>query len=624
MPDVYVGGKRIRLDPTRSIGKGGEADVYDIGGSRAIKLFKPPDHPDYEGEPHEQKAAAARIAEHQVKLREFPRQVPAHVITPQELATNQSGNRVLGYTMHLVSGAEVLMRYGERAFREAGIPNETVVVVFRDLHATVMGLHLVKVVIGDFNDLNVLVRGNEAYLIDADSAQFGRFKCSMFMARFVDPLLCDSKATSLQLVKPHTETSDWYAFMVMLMQSFLYVDPYGGIYRPRDQKQRIPHGARPLHRITVFHPEVGYPKPAIHYKVLPDDLLELFHRTFEKDQRGEFPVAILNNMRWTTCIACATEHARAVCPSCAQAAPAAVKEVTRVRGKVTSTRIFRTDSGLILFATVQNGNPLWVYHENGEFRREDHGVVRHGPRNPQMRFRIRGNETLIGEPGTFGIFRLGASEQKQVVDNFGLLPVFDANESHRYWLYGGQLFKDGQLAPEIIGNVLQNQTLFWAGPKFGFGFYRAGTMSVAFVFDAKFRGINDQVKLPPFRGQLIDATCVFGSNRCWLFMSSRIGGKTMNQCYVIKSDGTLEATTEAEAGDGSWLSSIRGSCAAGNFLLAVTDDGLVRVEPSGSTIAVTKEFPDTEPFVDTGCTLYPGASGLYVVDRQEIRLLKIA
>ena len=144
--------------------------------------------------------------------------------------------------------------------------------IFKDLHGTVMGIHGKQVVIGDFNDLNVLVKGTEAYMVDADSFQFGRFPCRVFTARFVDPLLCDPKSHSPMLVKPHNSESDWYAYAVMLMQCLLYVDPYGGVYIPKDRAKKIPHPQRPLKRVTIFNPEVRYPKPAVHYNVLPDDL----------------------------------------------------------------------------------------------------------------------------------------------------------------------------------------------------------------------------------------------------------------------------------------------------------------------------------------------------------------
>ena len=68
--EVYVRGKRVRLDPASSIGQGGEADVYDIGSGLALKLFKPPDHPDFAADPLAQQAAADRLQEHQQKLRD--------------------------------------------------------------------------------------------------------------------------------------------------------------------------------------------------------------------------------------------------------------------------------------------------------------------------------------------------------------------------------------------------------------------------------------------------------------------------------------------------------------------------------------------------------------------------
>ena len=55
----------------------------------------------------------------------------------------------------------------------------------------------------------------------------------------------------------------------MLMQCLLFVGPYGGVYRPKDPAHRV-REARPVHRMTIFHPEVQYPKPAIPYGTLPE------------------------------------------------------------------------------------------------------------------------------------------------------------------------------------------------------------------------------------------------------------------------------------------------------------------------------------------------------------------
>jgi len=200
--------------------------------------------------------------------------------------------------------------------------------------------------------------------------------------------------------------------------------------------------------------------------------------------------------------------------------------------------------------------------------------------------------------------------------------MFGANAERYYWVQMGRLLRDAPIAPKHIGNVLANQTLFWVGSAFGFGFYRAGNLSVAFVFDAEQPGINDSVKLPPLRGQLVDSTCFFTRDYCWFLVAMQEKGKTINRCIVVEFDGSVKATAKAEAGDGSWLSRLRGKCAVGNFLFAATDSGIIRVELDGDSIVKTGEFPDTEPFVSSGSHLFPG-EGIYVVDRNEIRLVQI-
>ncbi|MBP9798019.1 hypothetical protein KBC70_02630, partial [Candidatus Woesebacteria bacterium] len=59
-------------------------------------------------------------------------------------------------------------------------------------------------------------------------------------------------------------------------------------------------------------------------------------------------------------------------------------------------------------------------------------------------------------------------------------------------------------------------------------------------------------------------------------------------------------------------------CAVGPFLLAATDDGLVRVEVDGKDLVVTKEFLDTKGFVHSGNHIVPGKGGLYAIGANEI------
>lgn len=392
MTTVYLDGKRHQLPAAKIIGGGGEADIYELDHGRVLKLYKQPSDPAYAMDDNARVGAQLRLDECQTKLPAFPAHVPPEVVAPLGLAYNRAhGGLVVGYTMPYISGAETLLMYGDRRYRESsGVDGNHVVAVFRQLHRVVGQLHRQRVVIGDFNDLNVLVQPDGTlHVVDADSMQYGSFLCRAFTARFADPLHCP--ADQLMPNRPHDAGSDWYAYAIMLMQSLLYVGPYGGVHRPK-VGPRLQHDARVLRRLTVFGSDVIYPKPALPYGVLPDELLEQFRRIYEQDQRGEFPLPLLEAMRWTTCTNCQLAHARGHCPQCAR--PGAVREAVVVRGTVTATRVFRTH-GRILYAAWQGGALRYLYHEADAFRRETGAVVAPGSLDPEVRYRLCGDVTLM-------------------------------------------------------------------------------------------------------------------------------------------------------------------------------------------------------------------------------------
>ena len=184
--------------------------------------------------------------------------------------------------------------------------------------------------------------------------------------------------------------------------------------------------------------------------------------------------------------------------------------------------------------------------------------------------------------------------------------------------------RDGQFGPERIGDVLDGQTLFWTGPAFGFGFYKAGHMRVSFIFDVKNKGINDSLKMPNVKGQMIDATCVFTKDLAWVYIAYQSGGETLHQCTLVKQTGEIVATEEARSADNRWISSVRFGCAAGNFLFVPTDEGIIRIEPNTGKLIEGKIFPDTEPFVNSNDHLHVLSDGIYVVSNKEITKIKIA
>ena len=77
----------------------------------------------------------------------------------------------------------------------------------------------------------------------------------------------------------------------MVIEDLRKEGPFGGVYLPKDPKRRIPEPLRPLQRVTVFDAEVRYPRPAIPYRALPDDLLHALSGIFARDVRAPIPLA---------------------------------------------------------------------------------------------------------------------------------------------------------------------------------------------------------------------------------------------------------------------------------------------------------------------------------------------
>jgi hypothetical protein len=624
--DVYLGNTKLKLNPADSIAKGGEADIFKLPNNpnMVLKLFKQPDHPDLAGMPNEQTAAKFRLQEHQTKLLAIPKGLPDNIVTPVEIAyitQKSSGRAVAGYSMPFVDGANTLLSYSDMNFKKA-VPFSVQMSILRNLREAVVSTHRGSIILGDFNDLNVLVVGDKIYLIDIDSTQFGQFLCYVFTQRFLDPLLASFDDEGLSLTRPYVPDADWYAFSIMVMQTLLSAGPYSGVTDRKNQKgKRLKYHERVADRLTVFDPSVKYPRNAVPYGSLPDELSDYLYNVFVKDQRGEFPDSLLQIV-WQKCSTCGIWHARPTCPACAQPAAAAVKQKVRVRGNVTSTRVFKTKGNLV-FASVDSGKLEYLYHENNTFFREGETFVVKGPLDPMFRYRIQGKRTLVGRRNQVIVIEPGQENKNILVDAVGNLALFDSNRDNYFWVRTGNLMRSHPMGGRQIGQVLPNQSLFWVGNKRGFGFYSAGNVKIAFVFDPVGRGIKDNIQPLNYTGQLVDSTCVFTHEAIWVLYSSQEGGLIKNRCRVYNFQGQVLANAEAVSGDGSWLGTIRGKTALGNRVLSVTPDGIVRLHCHNSIIGIEAEYPDTEPFVDEGCHLFINPDGLYVVDAQEIRLITI-
>ncbi|HEY0192333.1 MAG TPA: hypothetical protein VGC42_14535, partial [Kofleriaceae bacterium] len=242
--------------------------------------------------------------------------------------------------------------FGEpRWRRDHPVDGNDVIAALLALHDAIDRLHRLGVVIGDCNDLNVLVDGRRVHLIDVDSYQLPGHACAMFSERFVDPRLCDAR---LQLVRPHDPASDWYAFAIMAFRSLFGVSPWGGVAR------RCSGVARVVQRISVYAAGVTYPRAARPLAIIPDELTGVFRGIFERDERGVFPRRAVEAVTLRRCPQCGDEHARRRCPGCATliAPPVAVvhgrlrteaiaPDQVALGYEVSATTPIRLDGGLL-------------------------------------------------------------------------------------------------------------------------------------------------------------------------------------------------------------------------------------------------------------------------------------
>jgi H/ACA ribonucleoprotein complex subunit 3 len=627
MKTVYLNGQAIRL--TKEIGAGQEAVVYDMGNSQVAKIYRFPDDPYYAQSTEEQKAAKVRIAMHQKKLAMYPGGLPSNIIVPSNLLTDKQGI-ILGYTMSFITGAETLLKYGDMSYRQSmNISNNEIKDIFLNLHDTVRSLHDKKVIIGDFNDLNILVKNKQVYMIDTDSYQFDNWVSTMYTEKFVDPLLCDVMLKNNDpfwtMTRNHNYNGDWYGFTSLLFKSLLFVDPYGGIYKPKDPNNRIKQQLRASKRINVFNPEVVYPKHAYPYNVLDGNIIRYFQDVFNKDRRGEFPQALLKNMQWKSCNACGIEYATTVCPIC-NAGHIHIFAPISVSGNVQVKEVFVT-GGIILFADVQNGKLVYLYHENDQYKRETDRVVIAGSLSRNLHIAINGTSTVLSESHTMAVIDQSGKSQKMFIDCVGSRAVCDANDHQIFWVENGNIYKNNPLgleySPINIGQAIVDNTLLWTGEKFGFGIYKAGNILQGFMFDDISKVINDNVNLPFIKGQIIDAKTYISDNLAWLMIATKDQTKYINHCIVLNKHGKILTHINNDILDEAWLSHIKGKSAFGNYLFCPTDDGIIRVGVDSNGQIETKVFVDTENYVNEQSSLLVSPMGIYVIKRNKIILVSI-
>ncbi|MDX2015590.1 MAG: hypothetical protein SFW67_35685 [Myxococcaceae bacterium] len=591
--DVYLSSGRVRLGDADLVGEGGEARVFRHQG-RAVKVFHPVSPQDAVG-----RAVRAKKLE---KLSRFPTGLPPTVLGPQELARSARGD-VLGFVMRLVQGDDA-GRLAQRRFRDGRVSNDAVTGVFARLSQTLAVLHGRGVVVGDLNDGNVLVSGDEGpFLIDADSMQFDGLPCAVGHERFLDPRLYGVDLSTVPRFDPGT---DWFAFAVMLFSSWLYVHPFGGTHAKLGTLLR-----RAEARHSVLRDDVVLPRVAASWKTLPDEALHWFRGVFEADVRSPAP-DVLWRTAFTTC-RCGLEHARPACPACHALGPLATRPAVRVKGRCTA-RVLRQTTGRMVTAAMQGG-VRFVIEEDGVLRREDGSLVLERRLDAGERLAIAGASTWLSD-ARGGLVRL---ENGRVVERAqtGLAPhgpILAAATQAVYrteheWLID-------QVTGARVGQVLEGQTWLWTGERLGLGFYRAGGVTVAFLFKTGRAGLK-QLPGVGWSGRLVSAHAAFDARHALLTVTTETSGRDVVHRWLLSETGeVLAAGHDGRAGHGALLQ--------GRVVIG-TDAGLVSLGVSSGVLVEGTCFTDTQPFVSAQDELLPQSDGsLVVVGARDVLQLSLS
>ena len=217
LPDVvalYLGGKKVQLNPSNLLGEGGEGRVHEINGT-ACKVYWP-DKLD------NRKREKLRI------LHALQSSYPDNVAAPQELLYNDQGT-IQGYQMPLVGGQVISELWNPKA-RNTKQYDINALHVLISLLTTLQQLHRARIVIGDLNPNNVKYEAGKALLIDFDSAQVMGYPCEVGVDQYRDPTVIRYLSSNVVVNNSaYSPQTDFYAFAVIALQALAWVHPRTGI-----------------------------------------------------------------------------------------------------------------------------------------------------------------------------------------------------------------------------------------------------------------------------------------------------------------------------------------------------------------------------------------------------------
>lgn len=635
--NVVISGIKHRIKQEQVLGVGGEATVVEIAG-KAVKIY------------HKPEASRTNKLIDYVKI--TPR-LPGNVCAPQELAYDTK-NTVLGFTMDLMPpGYDVVQMLSSKKFRAANpfLHSRFVTELCLHIKHTVDLIHPTGVVIGDFNDLNVLFSPHQprSVFIDADSFQFGRYPCRVGSEGYLHPSLYDLDLS----VKPYyTKEHDWYAFWAMFIKALLMAHPYGGVH---PKYNSIPQ--RALAKLTILDSSVKYPKAAFSIDLLSDNLKSIVERIFARGETIIPQDELLADYAESLC-ECPTckvfyPSERKNCPQCSttntQQVLRKVKVLKSPGKRTVETEELLATSGAFVWYKIYGETIFAIALEHGKYvlyKREANNITQREimPANrTQSRFDMFEGKYLVVSPDQLKpelfIYDTNSMQlvAQRVASMFSGKRVFVCSKDHLIRVSGEKLFRGHVdfrhgFIEQHVASVIDGQTWLTASPLDStvFGFQRVFNALQFFIYRFEKKQEVYTAQLDPLQDDesLLSVVVRFAANCLLCLIKTEVQGRTYARVSVVNFDGTVPANYRIEAMPSDTHRSIHGKAFVRpsgtlGIIMHPTEDGIVQeiIGPSG--IQSQTLLSETEQFVGEDDKLVLFSQGMLVLGEKSVNYLRL-
>ena len=613
------------LDSSKTLGQGGEAIIIKQN-NLAFKIYHEPSQ-------YREK-----------KLLDFLSQsfhLPQSVMTPLDVVTNPKG-KIIGFAMNVAEKCQDFINLFDTDFRSIKkYSTIDVVKLFSQVLIILDKIHNEKLVVGDFNDLNLLFdKNNNPQFIDVDSYQFSTYPCIVCTDMYLDPKLYGLDLTKAPYFSKET---DFYSFTVMFFRALYFVHPYAGVHKTCKSMF-----SRATQKIWAFDKAVIYPKIGLNPEIIDDDTLNYFSKVLSKGERLLPSQQTLKSLEvnLVECKSCGIYYS-STSPKCPQCQKITVQHTVDLSSILTkkivgterceSTLIFNT-TGIILFTKVLSNSDLVVIYYDDIKNMTKLAFFKEGtPRydidlwnglekdikydffNPDCL--VFSQKSKVPELSCLFVKKIFSTINIETTTfQFSDKPVFSCSKDSLYRLTQTSIVSSSlqynNLLDHMLTSSVAEQTWFYVGQNgLGLGFYRIFSDQKYFVFSNKGRY---EIELDKLDGQLIEFDVKTSINQLILLRKNIFKGRTYSQWQIINDEGKVLESRKEESINSELLNNIYGKELVGSSIMHPTDAGVV-IEKHG-TLSLKSS---TAEYINSNSKLSLFKQGLLTVNDKKILYLRL-